>query len=144
MTRGRFAVALAMAAGLIVSQASAKTAKDATNAWLMCKMPMGEHNIIPDRVLVLRSDKTAEIGVYDGWIKRVIKQPILAKVKADTADRLEISWSVKGLKASNESMGLAADFSLIVIKSTMVAVEKVTLHGYDNHETANGTCAPAE
>lgn len=142
MTKYRLALALALAAGLCLSQAAAKTPKSPSYAALDCAMSMGEHNVIAPNVIVLRNLATNEITVYDGLIKQIYDKPIPAKVNLDNDTRLVISWVVKGLRGSNVTMGVKVEYTLVIIKATNIAVQKSTVAGYDNHEKASGRCAP--
>jgi hypothetical protein len=128
---------------LTTSGAAAKTQPKAAEQVYDCKMTTGRNNLIPDRILIIRNLATNEINVLDGVIYFIQKKPMQAKVKADTATRLDLAWTVQHypLTRNQESTGI---FSLTFLKGDLSVHENIVLAGYDNAENRSGTCALAK
>lgn len=124
----------------IVGMTEAKAAPFGNAEVYDCTRTGGSRNLMSDRLLIIRDKTTGEIQVIDELIYTVhAKQPVPAKVKTDSATRLEISWTVDKIPMTNMVPGKAL-YRATFFKERLSYVEGVILAGYDNRENSHGTC----
>lgn len=137
---GASAMALTVTLCLGASPALAKTEKKPLYEAYECNLDKGRANFMSTKVYLLRDVVTQERLIYDGPTNEVYGKPLPVTVKTDNAERLELSWSVKGLKAGGTSMKVTGRYFMIFFKKTLQASLKVTMSGYDNKDRLAGGC----
>ena len=142
MTNGlRLMSAVVVAMALVGSDAWAKTQPKAAEQVYDCRMTTGSSNLIPPRILIIRNLATNEIKVLDGLIYTIQKDPMPAKVKVDSASRLELGWTIRKLPLTGGDGDGTGIFALTFIKGDLSVHESIVLAGFDNAENRSGTCA---
>ncbi len=93
---------------------------------------------IPTTVIVSHKPGAAEATVNDNGIMYKFGKPITVPVKAETAERLSLSWQIK--LPAERGGGYLLTYSLSVFKSKKTAQVRALVHGYSRTMQSQGTC----
>lgn len=106
---------------------------------ILCNMNVGKFgNWLPEQVAILQEPGADTATVNDPIIQYFAKGPIEAKVTADTAKRLSLSWDV--VVQSRTGNRAKMSYSLTIQKADLHASITATPAGYDNKFSAGGSC----
>lgn len=96
--------------------------------------------IPPDMILGLSREKEAG-WVYDALIHEAQGKPMEAKVVKRKDHLWRYKWRVKGANIKNAGTATLS-YSVMLNLATKTYTINGVLHGYDNHISGSGTCAP--
>lgn len=106
---------------------------------LLCKMEVGKFgNWLPQEVAILHEPGAGSATVNDPIIQYFAKGPISAKVTADSAKRLSLSWDVTVVSRTGNKAKMS--YSLTIQKADLHASMTARPAGYDNKYSAGGSC----
>lgn len=127
------AIALAVCTVLAPLAAQSKTGT------ILCNMNVGKFgNWLPEQVAILHEPGADSATVNDPIIQYFAKGPIKAKVTADSAKRLSLSWDVTVVSRTGNRAKMS--YSLTIQKADLHASMTARPAGYDNKFSSGGNC----
>ncbi len=104
-----------------------------------CKFKVSRGQWLVDQVIVGVGHKSGNAYVYDGMVHVAYGKPMQVKITQNDDSRLVFRWTVPVTDSWN--MTRKVNFRLTYIKKNKRATVASDVAGYENHDTARGSCA---